>query len=225
MNEDGQRGWARYRWIFHGVMLSAILLVVVLNLRLRSERELRQLTLPNESLPGQSASKLSDYGALPDFALTERSGQPLKLQDLRGKVWIADFIFTHCAGPCPLMTMRMSKLQESLQKNPDVRLVSFTVDPARDTPQVLSEYAANYGASRDRWFFLTGEQAAIYNLATNGFHMAVLEDASGNKQPDHSTRFVLLDRGARIRGYYDGTSEEALDQLLKDVSTLLREKQ
>jgi protein SCO1/2 len=122
------------------------------------------------------------------------------------------------------MTTRMAKLEQSLKSVPDVHMVSFTVDPARDTPSVLAKYADEYGASRDRWFFLTGEQAALYSLATNGFRLAVIENADGTSQPDHSTRFVLVDRRARIRGYYDGLEEDAMKKLLADIQRLRREK-
>lgn len=211
---DGRPPERRRFWlVFHGAMATAIVVLALLNWHLRTPQPRRPQPAP-----------LAEHGAVPDFALTERSGKPFRLADLHGKVWIADFIFTYCAGPCPLMTTRMSKLQQPLKDFNDVRLVSFTVDPKRDTPEVLAKYADNYEASRDRWFFLTGEQAAIYSLATNGFHLPVIENAGGGSQPEHSTRFVLVDRQARIRGYYDGTSEEALDKLLQDAGHLLREK-
>jgi protein SCO1/2 len=196
--------------VIHGTLITGIVIVAFLNLRMRTQRS--------------ASAPLPEYGALPAFALTERSGKPLTLSELAGNIWIADFIFTHCAGPCPLMTTRMARLEQSLKALPDVRLVSFTVDPARDTPQVLAKYADDYGASRDRWFFLTGEQATIYSLATNGFRLAVIENADGTSQPDHSTRFVLVDRRARIRGYYDGLEEEPMKKLLADIQALRREK-
>ena len=200
----------RYHWVFHGVMIAAIIAAIVMNVLIRSGR--------------RASHPLADYGALPNFSLTERSGKPLTQADLLGKIWIADFIFTHCAGPCPLMSARMAKLQASLKELADVRLVSFTVDPVRDTPSVLAKYADNYGADPKKWFFLTGEASAIYSLSTNGFHLAAIEDSDGKNQPDHSTRFALVDRKAHLRGYYDGTSEEAIARLITDVKQLLRER-
>ena len=211
MSAEKSAGWNRYRWVFHGVMLTAILVLVVLNQRNR-----------REPTPVPPPTPIAEYGVIPDFKLTERSGKPIQLADLRGKVWIADFIFTHCAGPCPLMTTRMAGIQKSVLGLNDVRLVSFTVDPDRDTPEVLARYASDYAASADKWLFLTGPKAALFSLATNGFHLAVIEDSDGGSQPDHSTRFALVDREAKIRGYYDGTSEEAMIKLIADIKALTR---
>jgi len=206
------RGWI----VFHSVMITAIVVLAFLNWQARTKRSDAFRT------PLQQATSLKELGPVPDFALVERNGKPVTLADLRGKVWIADFIFTHCAGPCPLMTMRMAKLQDALQAT-DLRLVSFTVDPERDTPEVLTKYADQYGADRERWWFLTGDKGAIHGLCTNGFRLAVIENADGTSQPGHSTMFVLVDRKAQIRGYYESTDDDAVDVLRRDLQTLLRE--
>lgn len=176
----------------------------------------------------KSARTLPVLGTVPDFSLVERSGQPVALSDLKGYTWIADFIFTHCPGPCPLMTSRMGELQKALSDARDVRLVSFTVDPARDSPQVLSQYADRFGARKERWLFLTGTKEAIYRLAGEGFRLTAAENPPGNSLPGegpilHSTRFVLVDSKARIRGYYDGTEAELVQRILPDVEALRRE--
>ena len=234
---------------------------------------------------GQRAQRplegLTVLGTVPDFSLIQRDGRRVTLADLRGKVWIANFIYTHCTDTCPLQSARMARLQEELRGEPDVRFVSITVDPELDTPEVLSEYANRFGADRDRWLFLTGEKRALYALAMEGFRLSVadpeeLDQGPRNKrapssrpqarhenpfqQPEgrvgavtrflkmagksllepapalahhgapgkpfiHSSRFALVDRQARIRGYYPGTDEEALGRLRRGVSTLLRENQ
>lgn len=183
--------------------------------------------------PGQGGAEqplegLKAFGKVPDFALTERSGKRIQLADLLGKVWIADFIYTHCTDTCPIQSAEMKGLQDKLGAG-DLRLVSITVDPERDTPAVLSEYAARYGADPARWLFLTGEKEAILRLAEQGFHLAVAEipaperDLSGATHR-HSPRFVVVDRRGEIRGYYPGTEKEALDRLRRDVEAVLREK-
>jgi protein SCO1/2 len=169
-------------------------------------------------------ARLPVYGQLPDFTLTERTGRIVTLAELRSQIWIADFIFTRCPGPCPLMSARMASLQQPLARMPDVRLVSISVDPEYDTPQVLREYAAKFSAT-DQWYFLTGNKPAIFNLAREGFHLAAQDNPDAASQPDqgpiiHSTKFVLVDRQARIRGYYDSTDGESLRQLLLDVQRL-----
>ena len=173
-----------------------------------------------DSIFEEPGPTLPVLGKVVDFYLIERSGGALSLSDLLGKVWIADFIFTRCAGPCPLMTTRMSNLQDEI--DPAVRLVSFSVDPEYDTPEVLSKYADQYGADRDRWAFLTGEQESIHRLARESLKLTV-KPAEDPEPILHSLRFVLVDREGRIRGYYDSTRNEELEKLRMDAATLLEE--
>lgn len=164
---------------------------------------------------------LPSYGIVPDFALTDQSDQPfLSANTLHGKVWIADFIFTNCAGPCPRMSAQMRHVDTALRPDiQDLRLVSFTVDPARDTPEVLAKYAAHYQAEPGVWFFLTGPQAALHNLARNVF---LLGDVNGDLQ--HSTRFVLIDRQSRVRGYYLTSDEDAIPKLIADAKRVAKDR-
>ena len=178
-------------------------------------------TAPIAPVPAQWGS----FGKIPDFSLTERSGKKITASDLAGRVWIADFIFTRCAGPCPLMSNRMKEIQKQLAGEPDVRLVSFSVDPGHDTPKVLKKYAERYEADRDRWLFLTGDQSQIYRLAEQHFHLGVeeipVEERQAADQPvRHSTKFVLVDKQGRVRGYYDSENPQSTEQLIKDVKQL-----
>jgi len=162
-------------------------------------------------------------GALPDFRLTEPSGRPLSLADLRGRPWVADFIFTRCGGACPAMTARMARLRRDLST--DVAFVSFTVDPAHDTPEVMARYAATFRAD-ESWHFLTGPQKDLYDLSVGGFKLAAMEvpaaeQAVGGDGPFlHSSKFVLVDAEGVIRGYYDSTDEQAMRALLADAAVL-----
>ena len=173
----------------------------------------------------EDAGPLADYGAVPDFQLVSQSGQSVRLADLQGQVWIADFIFTNCAASCPMMNAQLERLVSHLDPNARVRLVSFSVDPERDTPETLAAYANAYGADPERWLFLTGEKKQIRKLVLEGFHLSV-DDASeadiaaGAEPVLHSTRFVLIDTRGRIRGYYDGLDDEAMRQLGRDVAAL-----
>jgi cytochrome oxidase Cu insertion factor (SCO1/SenC/PrrC family) len=170
----------------------------------------------------RSGSGLPDapYGTVPPFALDESGGGRVTLEDLRGTVWVADFIFTNCAGTCPLMSERMRHLQDSLP--PEIKLVSFTVDPQRDTPSVLADSAKRVGADTSRWWFLTGDRESLYKLSIDGFKLA-LDDTQGTETEPitHSTRLVLVDQLGQIRGYYGGTDEEEMSRLAKDVTRLL----
>ncbi|MEK7205413.1 MAG: SCO family protein, partial [candidate division NC10 bacterium] len=212
---------------------------------------------------------LKVFGTVPDFSLIQRDGRRVTQADFRGKVWIANFIYTHCIDTCPLQSAQMARLQEELRGEPDVRFVSITVDPELDTPEVLSEYANRFGADRDRWLFLTGEKRALYALAVEGFRLGVADPEESDQGPPdkrgpsgrpqarqenpsqqpgwragavepflrmagtwllgpapalahhggpgkpflHSSRFVLVDRQARIRGYYPSTEEDARGRL------------
>jgi protein SCO1 len=166
---------------------------------------------------------LASYGTLPSFELVNQNGQPFGSRELAGKIWIADFIFTNCPGPCPIISTRMSELQKPLEKT-DIHLVSFTVDPERDTPEVLRAYAEKSHAQTERWDFLTGSRSAIYALARDGFKLAASESSVDAGLPVHSTRVVLVDWRGVIRGYYDALAPDAVTKLLADANHLFRER-
>jgi len=157
---------------------------------------------------------------LPDFSLTDQTEKTVTLADLKGKVWVADFIFTNCGGTCPMMTDKMRRLQEALPA--EIRMVSITVDPGRDTPKALAAYAAEHGATRERWLFLSGDKQSLYDLCVKGFKLPLDESGGTAAEPiAHSTRFVLVDKGGEIRGYYNGTEEQDLRRLAADAKQLL----
>ncbi|MBI3320335.1 MAG: SCO family protein [Candidatus Omnitrophica bacterium] len=200
--------------------------------------------------PARWQAALPIYGEVPAFTLVDQQGQPVSRDTLRGTVWVADFIFTRCAGQCPMMSAQMTQLAARLPYHSDVRLVSFTVDPAWDTPDVLARYAAQYRTSASAWSFLTGDEATIQRLCREGFLMALSEhgtdvepipppaarrgaarsansravadgDAAGGGTITHSTRLVLVDRQGQIRGSYDATDEAAMRQLHRDLRRVL----
>ncbi len=191
-----------------------------------------------ETQPRQGGSKderpleglNKSFGTVPDFSLIERSGRPLKLSDLRGKVWIVNFIYTNCTDTCPVQSAEMAKLQAAVTEREDVRLVSISVDPERDTPEVLSRYAERFKADPDRWLFLTGGREEIYRLAQEGFLLSAVPvstisgvdiSAVDSNAVIHSSRFVLVGLQGRIRGYYDSRDTEALKRLRNDIDRLI----
>ncbi len=196
--------------IWRVVMLGLPLLVVtVLFVIWRGQiAQLQQRTVPS-------------YGALPEFELTNQKGDKFGSAQLDGKIWVADFIFTSCPGPCPMISSRMGELQKPLAKS-DVHLVSFSVDPEKDTTEVLRVYAQKLNAEPERWDFLTGSKSAIYNLSARGFKLGVEDNEPGN--PVHSTRMVLVDRHRQIRGYYDALAADAVTKVVADAKHLLREQ-
>lgn len=167
---------------------------------------------------------LAKFKALPDFQLTERSGRVIRLADLKGKVWLADFIYTTCPGTCPMLSSRLTELQNKVLKNPDTLLVSISINPEHDTPKVLKQYAEKFHASPDRWLFFTGEKSKVRDLINTGFMLAAGEVADPNQEIVHSTKLVLVDRAGNIRAYYDGLSTGTDDRIQRDIGRLLREK-
>lgn len=159
------------------------------------------------------------YWQIPSFQLTAQSGEPFDSKSLLGNIWVADFIFTTCNGPCPRMSSQMKGVQAAVAGMPDVKLVSFTVDPSHDTAPVLAQYATRYKAVPGRWVFLTGDRGALQNICRNGFKLG---DVDGTLV--HSTRFVLVDRRSRVRGFYSTSDDAAVSNLLHDIRSLRGEK-
>ena len=166
-------------------------------------------------------------GTLPAFDLVERRQAPLRLDDLRGKVWVANFMYTSCVEVCPLQSAEMARLQTAFADHADLRLVSISVDPEHDTPAVLTAYAENFRADPERWFFATGDPDAVARLAQEGFRLSAASYVSGEDGEDyafiHSNRFVLVDRQGRIRGYYRSTDPDDLARLRRDLTVLLQQ--
>ena len=158
-------------------------------------------------------------GEVPEFQLTAQTGQPFDSQLLDGHVWVADFIYTTCTGPCPMMSQHMRQIQNSTLETPDVMLVSITVDPVHDTPPVLTEYARHFRQDPARWYFLTGAVDRLNDLGVRAFKLNSVDGSL-----THSTRFVLVDRRRRIRGFYTTGEDAFMPQLMHDIRQLEKER-
>ena len=167
------------------------------------------------------------YGKLPAFSLVNRDGRTIRLEDLAGAPWVADFIFTRCPASCPMMSARMARLDRNLSRDLprdlDVHLVSISVDPAYDTPEVLERYSKKFQAP-ERWLFLTGEREDVRRLSIEGFKLGLdMDPPPGVTGPEpilHSTRFVLVDGEGQIRGYYEAFDEASTEKLRSDLLRL-----
>jgi cytochrome oxidase Cu insertion factor (SCO1/SenC/PrrC family) len=167
----------------------------------------------------QEPAKFEPLYDVPAFELTDQKGNKLSNHDLLGKIWIADFIFTRCAGPCPVMTSKMGGLQKSIV-SPDVRLVSFSVDPEHDTPPVLKEYAKQYDADESRWSFLTGTSDAIFEVARG---MKIAAQAATKDSPIlHSDLFLLVNRKGQVVGIYHNSEADEMQRLATDAAELAK---
>jgi len=172
--------------------------------------------------PATPATPLEKLAQVPEFTLADQTGAPFGSADLKGKIWVANFIFTRCKGPCPLITTRMAELNGKLKKIHDgVKLTSFTVDPEHDTPKALAAFGQNLAANPADWKFLTGSPDAINAIVVKGLLQPLAKEPDGT--PAHSQRFVIIDGEGWIRGFQDGEDPEVVQKLMVDIGELLRE--
>jgi protein SCO1 len=165
------------------------------------------------------ASKLPDYGVVPQFEMTDSTGHAFRGSQLQGKVWIVDFIYTNCPAECPMMSARMHSIEKQVSGMNDVRLISISVDPERDTPPVLAKFANRYGGANEQWSFLTGTPETVHTLAYTTFHVGDVIS-----KINHSTKFMLVDKRGHLRGYYSTLGgQDDIPQLLKDLAALRKQ--
>lgn len=203
------------------VAVSALLCVLTVGSEPRGLEEIA--TSEGNSVPAGERLNLRPF-PLGSFSLTERSGREITEKDLEGRPWIADFVFTRCKATCPVLTSKMKSLQETL-KGTDVRLVSISVDPEHDTPEVLAKYARSFGADADRWWFLTGDRERTYRLIRQKFLQSAEpasaeEIAQGSEAIHHDVRLALVDRENRLVGVFDSTDPEAVRRLVDRAKRL-----
>ncbi|MBC8114590.1 MAG: SCO family protein [Candidatus Saccharimonas sp.] len=181
------------------------------------------LTIDDSGKP-PSASPWDEDG-IADFEFIDTEGRPVTKADLLGKPWIVCFVFTHCAATCPMVTSSMRELQDRL-KDYDFRLVTLTVDPERDTPEVLKGYGESRGADFSKWMFLGGDQRAIYKLIQGSFKMPVQETLGKDRQPGfefiHSNNIMLVDTEGIVQGKFDATKGEAMSALRREIQKLAK---
>ena len=162
-----------------------------------------------------------------EFELLNQDGQTITQNEVKGKIHVAEYFFTHCQSICPVMNKQMQRVHKKFKSNDEVKILSFTVDPDNDTIQRMKWYANKHGASGDNWHFLTGEKDALYRLARTSYF--VLKPAEARNLGDagsdfiHTNNFVLVDREMRIRGYYDGTKQAEVTKMMSDMELLLEE--
>ena len=193
-------------------LLVIVLAVVGIELAFRSWKSSERTT----------SSPLPRFGSVPEFSLIDQEGRPFGLKDLQGKVWIANFIAIRSSGPDPILSSRFAELDSNFKKDERLSLISFTVDPQNDTPEALRDYARRFESS-PHWSFLTGDKQKIDELAGTGFQLAERDSRNVSRDGIHSAEFALVDVDGTIRGYYDGTSNEAVQRILTDVGSLLRD--
>lgn len=167
-------------------------------------------------LKNKTSKPLPILTQVPGFNLTDAQNQKIQAKDLKGNIWVVNFIFTSCGGPCPMLTQKMALIQKRFHHTKNFKSVSLTVDPETDVPSILKDYSKKYLADLNKWYFLTGDSQDIQDLMVKGFKIGHAE-----KPIFHSNYFVLVDKNLKIRGYYQGDDTKAINQLQKDIQKLI----
>jgi protein SCO1/2 len=174
----------------------------------------------NPELVDKAIRNSTTHHTVADFELVNQNGKMINQDEYKDKVYVTDFFFTNCQGPCPIMTDNMAKIQEAYLKNDDIMFLSISVTPDLDSIPVLREYANKKGVIDSKWNVTTGEKKHICELARKSY-FAVVEQGDGGLQDFiHTPNFILVDKKKQIRGIYDGTDNDEILQLIKDIKTL-----
>lgn len=200
----------RWPWLFGGVLCVVAALIMA--------------ALP--FVLAQKPAPLDRDGPVPAFSLIDRFGEGFSNDALAGKVWVANFMFTTCPSICPVMSRHLGKLQEAMRSaglRDDAAIVSFSVQPEVDTPEVLREYGVLHGAEPGFWHLLTGERSAIWSLSKDGFKLHVGQADNPAEPVAHTGKLVLVDQAGVVRGYYDGLTPAVIDELMADIRQLVNE--
>lgn len=215
----------QYKLFFIGfLILSGIILALFYDALLPQKRlPIFQPAMVNFELVDSTLQHVKKFHKIAPFSLTNQNGLTVTEQDYQGKIYIADFFFTTCPTICPIMTDHMVQLQEALQNDPNILLLSHSVTPEIDSVAQLKKYALEKGVADQKWNLVTGDKKQIYQLARKSY-LAVQEDGDGGPfDMIHTENFILVDPEKRIRGFYDGTDPEAIKLLLDDLTILKAE--
>jgi protein SCO1/2 len=213
------------------VLFAAIMIPTIYFLMRPKEEKTLPIINPvdlQEEMVDPELLRVGNGHTIGSFSFQNQEGITITEDDVKGKIFVAEYFFTTCKTICPVMNDQMQRIHKKFEQNGAVRLLSFTVDPKTDTVEQMKHYADEHNANPDSWFFLTGEKDKLYELARKSFF--VLKPAEVENQGDvgsdfiHTNNFVLVDRKMRIRGYYDGTSKKEVDELMADIELLIQEK-
>jgi cytochrome oxidase Cu insertion factor (SCO1/SenC/PrrC family) len=220
------RGLSTFLWVSGGA-LWLLVGVLLVGLYVRGPKTAGagegNVVLVQAGTPAAAPAAIWDPKGVADFSFTDQSGKAVTKQDLLGQPWVVGFVFTRCAGPCPRVTGQMRKLQDQT-KGEKLRLVTMTVDPDYDTPEILTRYADAFKADTSRWSFLTGDKAKLYDYIVKNFKMPVEETTGPDRKPGyeviHTTNLLLVDAKGVVRGKYNALAPEEMEKLRRDVKKL-----
>lgn len=206
-------------------VLSAIIISIIYQILKPNEiLDIYQPARVNAEMVDSTIQHVKKYHTIADFSLINQNGKTITQEEYKDKIYVADFFFTTCLTICPIMTDNMVVIQENLKNDSEVMLLSHSVTPIIDSVAQLKKYALEKGVDDKKWNLVTGDKKQIYQLARKSY-LAVKEDGNGDEYDMiHTENFILVDKKKRIRGFYDGTKEKDIEQLLKDIEILKKEK-
>lgn len=218
---------SRYRIfiITFGILCMMIMWSIYSLLKPEEKLTIYQPDMVNSELVDTTMQYVRKYHRIKDFKLVNQNGDTITNADYKDKIYIADFFFTTCMTICPIMTDHMVKIQERIKDDPEVLLLSHTVMPRIDTVAQLKRYAEEKGVIDSKWNLVTGDKKQIYDLARKSYLAAKSEGDGGKYDMVHTENFVLIDKNRQIRGFYDGTNPEAIEELMEDLKILKKEYQ
>ncbi|MGB3344666.1 MAG: SCO family protein [Aequorivita sp.] len=215
------------KYKFFAVVMSVLsLIIIIIIAQIMTPKKVLKIYQPAEvatELVDTTLQYVKKYHTIADFSLTNQNGNTVTQNDYKDKIYVADFFFTTCQTICPIMTDHMVKIQQELREDAEVLLLSHTVTPEIDSVNVLKKYAVDKGVDDKKWNLVTGDKKQIYDLARKSYLVAK-DNPYEEYDLIHTENFVLVDKKKRIRGFYDGTDPEAIEELLKDIKILEKEK-
>lgn len=217
--------FSKYKFFAVVMLVLSVIIITAIYSILNPQPKLPvyQPNMVNAELVDSTKQHIKKYHTIADFSLLNQNGETITQKDYENKIYIADFFFTTCPTICPIMTDNMVKLQEILKDQKDVLLLSHTVTPEIDSVTVLKAYAEKKGVNDTKWNLVTGDKEHIYDLARKSYLVAKYEPFEGEYDMIHTENFVLVDAKRRIRGFYDGTNWDEMEELLKDLEILKQE--
>ncbi len=215
----------KYKFFAIVMFVLSVIIITVIYQVMEPKRSLKvfQPAEVSADLVDTTLQYVKKYHTIADFSLTNQNGETVTQDDYDGKIYVADFFFTTCQTICPIMTDHMVKIQKELQDDANVLLLSHTVTPEIDSVPQLKKYAIEKGVNDNKWNLVTGDRKEIYDLARKSYLVAK-DNPYEEFDLIHTENFVLVDKRKRIRGFYDGTDSESIDQLLEDIQILEKEK-
>lgn len=217
--------FARYKTFAIVFFILSVIIIFCIYTLLKPEERLPvyQPDMVNAELVDSTVQYVRKYHKIADFKLVNQNGDTVTQDDYKDKIYIADFFFTTCLTICPVMTDHMIQIQEKIRNDEDVLLLSHTVFPVADSVSVLKKYAEEKGVIDEKWNLVTGDKKQIYELARKSYLATKSTGDGGPYDMIHTENFVLVDKNRQIRGFYDGTDPEAIEQLMHDLEVLKAE--